>query len=35
MAGRLPVTEDRAEMPRGLEEVLIGAKTAREINWAR
>jgi hypothetical protein len=35
MAGRLPVTEDRAEMPRGLEEVLIGAKTAREINWVR
>ncbi len=35
MAGRLPVTEDRAEMPRSLEEVLIGTKTAREINWLR
>jgi hypothetical protein len=35
MAGRVPMTEQRAEMPRGLEEVLIGAKTAREINWVR
>jgi hypothetical protein len=35
MAGRLPLTEDRAEMPRSLEEVLVGAKTAREINWLR
>ncbi len=35
MAGRVPVTQDRAEMPDGLERVLIGAKTAREINWLR
>ena len=35
MAGRLPVTEDRAEMPEGLEQVLIGSRTAREINWLR
>ena len=35
MAGRVPVTENEAEMPGSLEEVLIGAKTAREINWVR
>jgi hypothetical protein len=35
MAGRVPVTEQRADMPRSLEEVLIGAKTAGEINWVR
>jgi len=35
MAGRLPLAEDRAEMPRSLEQVLIGGKTAREINWLR
>jgi len=35
MAGRVPVTEQRAEMPRSLEQVLIGAKTAGEINWVR
>jgi hypothetical protein len=35
MAGRTPVTEDRAEMPDSLDTVLIGVKTAREINWIR
>jgi hypothetical protein len=35
MAGRTPVTEDRAEMPDSLDRVLIGGKTAREINWVR
>ena len=35
MAGRAPVTEDRAEMPDSLDRVLIGATTAREINWVR
>jgi len=35
MAGRLPLAEDRAEMPRGLEDVRVGAKTAREINWLK
>jgi len=35
MAGRVPFTADRAEMPDGLDAVLIGAKTAREINWVR
>jgi len=35
MAGRIPVAEDRAEIPGGMEDVAIGAKTAREINWVK
>ena len=35
MAGRIPVAPDRAEMPDSLETVLIGGKTAHEINWVR
>jgi hypothetical protein len=33
MAGRIPVSETRAETPAGMEEVAIGVGTAREINW--
>jgi hypothetical protein len=35
MAGRLPISEAEAEMPRGLSQMLIGTKTAREINWIK
>jgi hypothetical protein len=35
MAGRVPITEERAEMPDSVEQVLIGVKTAREINWLK
>jgi hypothetical protein len=35
MAGRIPVSETRAEIPGGIEEVVIGTRTAREINWVR
>lgn len=35
MAGRVPITEEHAEMPDSLEEVLIGVKTAHEINWLK
>ena len=36
MAGRFPSTkDDEALMPGLLDEVMIGAKTAREINWVR
>ena len=35
MAGRIPVSETRAEIPVGMDEVVIGARTAREINWVR
>lgn len=33
MAGRIPVSESQAEIPAGLNETMIGEKTAREINW--
>lgn len=35
MAGRIPVSETRAEIPGGMEEVVIGTRTAREINWVK
>ena len=35
MAGRIPVSETQAEIPAGMDEVVIGSRTAREINWAR
>lgn len=35
MAGRIPVSPERSEIPQGLHEVSVGAKTAREINWTR
>ena len=33
MAGRIALDEQRAEMPSDLDEVVIGAATAREIGW--
>jgi len=33
MAGRIPVSANKAEMPPSLNDVVIGEKTAREINW--
>lgn len=33
MAGRIPLDDRRAEMPRDLDAVVIGAATAREIGW--
>jgi len=35
MGGRVPLAEDRAEIPASLREVLVGEKTAREIGWIR
>lgn len=35
MGGRIPLSETQAEIPRSLEQVLIGQRTAREINWIR
>jgi hypothetical protein len=35
MGGRLPLAEDRAEIPGSLRDVLIGEETAREIGWIR
>jgi hypothetical protein len=33
MAGRIPLDQQRADIPRDLREVVIGAATAREIGW--
>jgi hypothetical protein len=33
MGGRIPMSAVRAEQAEGLERVLIGPLTAREINW--
>ena len=35
MAGRTPLSETRAEAPVSMKRVVIGEKTAREINWIR
>jgi hypothetical protein len=35
MAGRIPLDEQRADMPASLREVVIGPATAREIGWQR
>ena len=35
MAGRIPLSETRTSMPEGLEQCVIGARTAREINWSK
>ena len=35
MAGRLPISETRAESPKNLTQTLICYKTAREIGWMR
>jgi hypothetical protein len=35
MAGRIAISLTRAETPRSLKRVVIGAKTAREINWVK
>jgi len=35
MAGRIPISENHAETPSGMDEVAIGTLTAREINWIK
>jgi len=35
MAGRIPRSPARADIPAGMDEVVIGARTAREINWVK
>lgn len=35
MAGRIPVEEQRAEIPESLSQVVIGMATSREIGWTR
>ncbi len=33
MAGRIPIEDQRAEIPESLQEVIIGPRTAAEIGW--
>jgi hypothetical protein len=33
MAGRIPMSQSEAVPPESLDDVLIGNKTAKEINW--
>ncbi len=35
MAGKIPLSENRARMARNLEETIIGRPTSREIGWAK
>ena len=35
MGGKIPLSENKAAIPRGLEQVIIGKKTAREIHWLK
>ncbi len=35
MAGRIPLSSDKAVMAESLEQCIIGAKTAGEIDWAK
>jgi len=35
MAGRVPLSDTQIAIPRDFEQVVIGAKTAQEINWRR
>jgi hypothetical protein len=35
MAGRIAISDDEAEMPAGLADVLVGPETAVEIRWLR
>lgn len=35
MAGRVPMSETKAEIPKSLSQTLIGAKTAKEIGWLK
>lgn len=35
MAGRIPVTAQREEMPDSLDDVVVGDATAAEIRWSR
>jgi hypothetical protein len=35
MGGRIPLSQGEAEIPESLDQVLVGAVTAREINWLK
>jgi hypothetical protein len=35
MAGRIPLSASRAEIPAGLGQALVGPATALEIRWVQ
>lgn len=35
MGGRTPITDTQSETPAGLDDAVVGAATAREINWIK
>ena len=35
MGGRIPITEDQADIPPGLRYTVVGEVTAKEINWVQ
>lgn len=35
MGGRVPINETKAEIPKSLNQTLIGEKTAKEIGWVK
>ena len=35
MAGRIPISEEKIAIPRGLHQVILGQQTAREILWLK
>ena len=35
MGGRIPLSQREADIPQSLDQVLVGAATAREINWLK
>lgn len=35
MAGKIPLSEEKAAIPRGLHQVIIGQQTAQEIYWLK
>lgn len=35
MGGKIPISEEKVAIPRGLHQVILGEKTAREISWLK
>ena len=35
MAGKIPISEEKVSIPRGLHQVILGSQTAREILWLK
>lgn len=35
MGGKIPISEEKVTIPRGLHQVILGKQTAREISWLK